>query len=157
VGPKPEQQTAGVMGRSEGIWRAGTDDIQQLLALDQRAAGGDLQGASDLHRYVDCGNCYVNVDHGRLDGYVVVAPGNFFGRDFVDLLFVAPSARRSGVGTRLLRSALDLEGTRQVFTSTNRSNAPMRGLLRREGWQPSGELEGLDEGDPEVFYFTWRP
>jgi GNAT superfamily N-acetyltransferase len=157
VDARPEQQTVGVMEHREGIRRAGTGDIQGLLAIDQRAAGGDVQRAWDLHRYVDGGHCYVNVNHGRLDGYVVVTPRNFFGRDFVDLLFVAPPARRSGVGTRLLRSALDLEGTRQVFTSTNRSNTPMRELLRREGWQTSGELEGLDEGDPEVFYFTWRP
>jgi GNAT superfamily N-acetyltransferase len=144
------------MKQAAGIRRAGSNDIEQLLALDHKAAGGDLQRASDLHRHVDAGHCHVSVDHGRVEGYVVVTPCNFFGRDFVDLLLVAPSARRSGIGTRLLRAALALEGTRQVFTSTNRSNAPMRELLRQEGWRPSGELEGLDEGDPEVFYFSWR-
>ena len=97
------------------------------------------------------------LDDGRLHGYVVVSPRRFFGRDFVDLIFVASSARRSGIGRRLLRAAIKLEGTRQVFTSTNRSNTAMRELLRQEGWQHSGELDGLDVGDPENnFYFAWR-
>ena len=138
------------------IRRAGTDDIQPILSLDHRVAGGDLQRASDLQRHISAGNCDVGVGHGRVDGFVVVTPRGFFGRDFVDLLYVARWARRSGIGTGLLGGALALEGTRQVFTSTNRSNAPMRALLAKEGWQLSGALEGLDEGDPEVFYFSWR-
>jgi len=40
-----------------------------------------------------------------------------------------------------------------VFVSTNESNAPMRELLRSEGWRPSGVLTGLDEGDPEHVFF----
>lgn len=149
-------QTVGVTTHEERIRQAGRDDLQPILALDHKAAAGDLQRVSDLRRHVGAGNCYVRVDHGRVDGYVVVTPRGFFGRDFVDLLLVAPTARRSGIGAELLRAALALEGTRQVFTSTNRSNTPMRGLLTKESWQSSGELEGLDEGDPEVFYFSWR-
>jgi hypothetical protein len=41
-----------------------------------------------------------------------------------------------------------------VFTSTNRSNTPMRTLLDRDGWSFSGELSGLDDGDPELVF--WR-
>jgi len=32
----------------------------------------------------------------------------------------------------------------------------MRALLDREGWSLSGELRGLDEGDPEIVYFIDR-
>jgi len=39
-----------------------------------------------------------------------------------------------------------------MFTSTNRSNLAMQSLLRREGWLFSGELDGLDEGDPELVF-----
>lgn len=85
-----------------------------------------------------------------------MTPRHFLGRDFVDLLFVVPSVRRSGVGTRLLCAVLDLDGTGQVFTSTNRSKTAMRELLGQAGWQASGELCGLDEGDSEMFFFAWR-
>jgi hypothetical protein len=49
-----------------------------------------------------------------------------------------------------------MDGTNQVFSSTNRSNAPMRDLLAKAGWQFSGELVGLDPDDPELIYFSWR-
>jgi hypothetical protein len=43
-----------------------------------------------------------------------------------------------------------------VFTSTNRSNDAMRALLRTEGWSSSGELDGLDPGDPELVFYRDR-
>ncbi len=86
-------------------------------------------------------------------GYVAVAPVSFFDRDFVDLLVVAPAARRTGVGSALLRAAVDRSTTGTVFTSTNTSNAPMRALLERDGWLVSGTLDGLDPGDPEVVHY----
>ena len=45
-------------------------------------------------------------------------------------------------------------GTEQVLTSTNTSNQPMRSLLQAEGWSFSGELNGLDEGDPELVFYS---
>jgi hypothetical protein len=46
--------------------------------------------------------------------------------------------------------------TKQVFTSTNESNQPMRSLLQAERWSFSGELSGLDEGDPELVFYRDR-
>lgn len=81
----------------------------------------------------------------------------FFGRDFVGLLKVDPARRRSGIGRALVRAVLATTGTGQVFTSTNTSNQPMRSLLRAEHWSFSGELDGLDEGDPELVFCKFRP
>ena len=36
--------------------------------------------------------------------------------------------------------------------STNRSNVPMQNLLTSEGFVHAGTVEGLDDGDPELFY-----
>ena len=69
---------------------------------------------------------------------------------------VSPSSRRSGVARRMLRALLSMDGTNQLFTSTNRSNIPIRDLLVKEGWQFSGELVGLDPDDPEMIFFSWR-
>ena len=52
-----------------------------------------------------------------------------------------------------MRAALGHASTSRVFTSTNQSNAPMRELLRSEGWTASGVLSGLDDGDPEHVFF----
>ena len=69
------------------------------------------------------------------------------------MLYVHPSHRRKGVGTQLIRHLEALCTTEKLFTSTNRSNAPMQALLPKLGYAPSGFVENLDEGDPELIYF----
>ena len=103
------------------------------------------------------GECLVHIDGGSVGGFAVVRAAYFFGRDFVELVMVDPARRRAGIGCALLRAALVTAGTEQVFTSTNTSNQPMRSLLQAEGWSFSGELDGLDEGDPELVFCKFRP
>ena len=40
----------------------------------------------------------------------------------------------------------------EIWTSTNRSNLAMRALLAKLEWKFCGDLNGLDEGDPEMFF-----
>jgi GNAT superfamily N-acetyltransferase len=138
------------------IRRAVADDVGGILGLDQFAASGDHGRAEFLRRCVDLGECLVYHD-GSVGGFAMVRPAHFFGRDFVDLVMVDPTRRRAGIGRGLLRVALVTAGTEQVFTSTNASNQPMRSLLRAEEWSFSGELDGLDEGDPELVFYKFRP
>jgi ribosomal protein S18 acetylase RimI-like enzyme len=99
----------------------------------------------------------VQVSDGLVRGFIVVRPAHFFGRDFIDLLAVGPASRRNGIGRLLLRHALATAATAQVFASTNVSNAPMRSLLHAENWSFSGQLDGLDDGDPELVFYNFRP
>jgi ribosomal protein S18 acetylase RimI-like enzyme len=103
------------------------------------------------------GQCQVHIADGAVTGFVIVKPAHFFGRDFIELLIVDPALRRSGIGRALLRHALATAGTSQVFTSTNTSNHPMRSLLEAEDWSFSGELDGLDDHDPELVFYKTRP
>ena len=140
-----------------GIRRVSIDDLDGLQAIDVMvAAAGHAKRISAIRPYVSDGFCWVISDQADLDGYAVLLPRHFFGRDFLELLMVSSFARRSGVATRFLRALLSMEGTGQVFSSTNGSNTPMHNLLAKEGWQFSGELVGLDSDDPEMFFFTWR-
>jgi GNAT superfamily N-acetyltransferase len=136
------------------IRRAVAGDIDGILRIDHHAALGDQGRADFLRRCLDLGECLVYLDDGSVAGFAVVKPAHFYGRDFVDLLMVDPARRRCGVGRKLLRAALATAGTEQVFTSTNSSNQPMRSLLQAEGWSFSGELDGLDKGDPELVFYT---
>jgi ribosomal protein S18 acetylase RimI-like enzyme len=136
------------------IRRAVADDVDGILRTDHHAARGDQGRSEFLRRSVDLGECLVYLDHGAVAGFAVVMPAHFFGRDFIELLMVDPARRRCGIGRSLLRAALAAAGTEQVFTSTNASNQPMRSLLQAEGWSFSGELGGLDEGDPELVFYT---
>jgi len=154
--PARTQQTVHVKEGTIGIRRATIDDLDGLQAIDVKVAAGDAERISAIRAYVSDGLCWVKSDQADLDGYAVLLPRHFFGRDFLELLMVSSFARRSGVATRMLRALLSMEGTGQVFSSTNRSNTPMRNLLAKEGWQFSGELVGLDSDDPEMFFYTWR-
>jgi len=89
-------------------------------------------------------------------GFVITTPEGFFGRDVIELLVIGAGHRRGGAGRALLRAAVAAARTERVFTSTNRSNQAMRGLLESERWSFSGELAGLDEDDPELVFFFDR-
>jgi ribosomal protein S18 acetylase RimI-like enzyme len=136
------------------IRRAVADDLDGILRADHRATPGGQGRADFLKRSLDLGECLISLDHGAVAGFAVVKPAHFFGRDFIELLMVDPARRRCGIGRNLLRAALAAAGTEQVFTSTNASNRPMRSLLEAEGWSFSGELGGLDEGDPELVFYS---
>lgn len=85
-------------------------------------------------------------------GYVV-QDCSFFERGFVHLLYVSERHRRQGVGAALLADSIAACATSRVFTSTNLSNVRMQALLAKLGWVRAGVVDGLDEGDPEVFYY----
>ena len=114
---------------------------------------GRLGTAERIQALIQERHCLVAVERGEVTGFLVLRPGHFFGRDFIDLLYVASLSRRQGTGRALMGAALRNASTSSVFVSTNESNTPMRTLLRSEGWTPSGVLTGLDEGDPEHVFF----
>ncbi|HUJ06992.1 MAG TPA: GNAT family N-acetyltransferase [Streptosporangiaceae bacterium] len=132
-------------------------DLPGVLRADQHAAAGDAERIDFLTASIGRGECLVCVQDGEVAGFAVRRPAHFYGRDFVDLLAVHPARRRGGLGRALLREALARAGTTQVFTSTNTSNLPMRSLLAADGWTFSGELDGLDEADPELVFYARRP
>lgn len=92
---------------------------------------------------------------GAVVGYVI-ASTQFFSRPFVDLLVVADDHRRQGIGMALMAACEDAHDDDRMFTSTNESNAPMRALLARAGYQVSGVIENLDPGDPELVFVKFK-
>jgi ribosomal protein S18 acetylase RimI-like enzyme len=95
--------------------------------------------------------CSVFEQGGEVLGYVALEY-SFYGNGFVSHLFVREEARRAGVGEALLRHAMAACRTPKLFTSTNLSNAPMQGLLRKLGFVLCGVIHELDPGDPELVY-----
>jgi GNAT superfamily N-acetyltransferase len=121
--------------------------VDAIAAYDHVARTGETAEAASA------GWLRVAMRNDEVVGHAIVRPRVFFGHDFLDVVYVAEFARRAGVGRLLVRSVVDrAEG--RVWSSTNLSNAPMHNLLRDDGWRPAGMLDGLDEGDPEIFYFA---
>ncbi|KQR10358.1 GNAT family N-acetyltransferase [Cellulomonas sp. Leaf334] len=125
------------------VRRGRADDLSTVIAL-----GGPSE---EVPGWLDAGALRVAELDGRVVGFAVVEP-TFFGHEFVVLVRVADDARRRGAARALLQAIDDDRATEKVFTSTNLSNAPMQEVLRQLGWESSGIVYGLDEGDPELFY-----
>jgi GNAT superfamily N-acetyltransferase len=125
------------------------DDVEAILAIDPESLGS----AEEIAGLARSDFSLVAVEDAEIVGFAGVKPGHFYGRDFLELLFVGEVHRRQGLGRSLVRGVIERATTTRVFTSTNESNAAMRSLLASEGWSRSGVLVGLDEGDPEHIFF----
>jgi ribosomal protein S18 acetylase RimI-like enzyme len=136
--------------------RAKSRDEAAILAIDAIASAGDQDRKRRIREAIGAGECIVYERNERVLGFVILKRQHFYGRDFIDLLIVASHARRQGIGRSLMTASVAASTTPRVFTSTNKSNSPMQALLRSEGWSASGELIGLDEGDPELVYYRSR-
>jgi len=102
-------------------------------------------------RAVSAETCWAAVAEGQVVGLMVLEY-TFYDTGFVAWLMVHPERRRQGIGTALMRHAETLCETAKLFTSTNQSNRPMQGLLYKLDYVPSGFIDNLDEGDPELVY-----
>ena len=133
------------------IRAASSDDIADLIAADPYAQI-DAGRRAQIAEWVDAGHCFVAERDGRLVGYSVLNR-EFFDSFFIKLVAVAEAERGTGVGTALLKHLIALlPPGEKLWTSTNQSNAPMRALLPRLGFVPSGQIDNLDGGDPELVF-----
>ncbi len=105
-----------------------------------------------LLRAMDTGSFYLARIAGAYAGGMILDTG-FFEQGFVWLIWVEERFRRRGVATTLIRHAEEACGTDKLFTSTNESNKPAQRLFETLGFERTGKVENLDEGDPEIFYF----
>lgn len=105
-----------------------------------------------LAEWIDSEGIFVAELDGEIVGFVAVDE-SFFERPFIVSLFVADPYRRRGAGAALLTTVVTARAPARIFTSTNCSNAAMQQLLTSEGWRACGMVDGLDDGDPELFYY----
>jgi GNAT superfamily N-acetyltransferase len=134
---------------------AGTRDRRSFLEVDPSIVD-DLVRRDILDAAIAARMCWIGERAGKPAGYGIHSQ-KFFSRDFVELLFVRVEERRKGVGAAILRAIEDTIGADRLFTSTNQSNLPMRTLLEKCGYRPSGRIENLDPGDPELVFIKFLP
>ena len=133
------------------IRRAVRSDAEEIAGFDHAASESSAR-REFIGRSIDADICFVAVRDGRVVAYGVLEDA-FFGYNLVAMLYVAERSRRRGVGAALLRHMERESRTPKLFVTTNASNAPMRSLLARLGFEPSGVIENLDEGDAELVFF----
>lgn len=126
-------------------------DLTALIALDTVAAQ-EPQRCEAIRHWIEQKICFVLRREGKIAGYGVLHY-HFFGCGFIELLMVDPALRGQGIGSALLAALQQQCRTEKLFTSVNTSNTGMQALLLRQGFVLSGQVDNLDDGDPELFYF----
>lgn len=146
------QGDADIEGAALKIRKASTaHEIASAVAIDEAHTGS--KGRADyIASVAESGGLSVAVLGNAVQAFCCLDHNYFFEKPFISLLIVSADARRRGLGAGLL--AHSSRPLPEVWTSTNRSNAAMRALLEKQGWHYCGELNGLDDGDPEQFFRT---
>ena len=126
-------------------------DADALKALDEVARQEPSRQAY-IDRAVESKQCFVALADSEPVGYAVLTY-QFYDNGWIDMLYVGRDSRRRGIGEALLAHLAQNCVTPKLFASTNQSNQPMRALLEKAGFEPSGVIHNLDVGDPELLYF----
>lgn len=126
-------------------------DVEALCSFDL-IARQESERREYIRREIAAGTCHVAVAADEVIGYGVLNY-TFYHNGCIEMLYVHADHRRRGAGAALLRHMESLCRTPKLFTSTNLSNLPMQSLLAKSGYELSGVIHNLDEGDPEIVFF----
>ena len=128
------------------------DDWEAICRVHDRARPDELRGSCDARAFVplaqdptaeDIHRCrkWVACEDGRVVGFVGVDGS------YLAWLYVDPEYYGRGIGSRLLRLALDVIGP-GAWTIALAGNARVRHLYQREGFKVVATFEGENAGYP---------
>ena len=96
--------------------------------------------------------CFIILANNSAVGFILF-DYRFFDQGWIELIIVGEKYRGQGIGGQAMDLICKQSKTKKVFTSTNSSNTQMQKALSKAGFSFAGRINGLDEGDPELFYF----
>ncbi|MTB67578.1 GNAT family N-acetyltransferase [Providencia sp. wls1943] len=126
-------------------------DIAALLNIDTYIMVDSIR-RQQIQDWVMSQSCYLAEEKGEVLGYGVLNY-HFFGCGFIEMLMVAERFRHRGIGLALLKALQEICHHPKLFTSTNQSNLLMQKLLLKSGFIPSGQIDNLDDNDPEIIFY----
>lgn len=136
---------SGALANGSYIKKATVSDLHHILEIDP------FRRIDSIFHAIKHGECYFETFDEIIRGFAILNY-TFFDNGFVELLMVAEKYRHCGIGFALLNHLFAICKTQKLFTSTNKSNEPMQKLLGKSGFSFCGEIDALDEGDPELFF-----
>ena len=96
--------------------------------------------------------CFIIMADNRAVGFVLF-DYRFFDQGWIELIVIEEKYRGKGIGVQAIDLVCKQCKTNKIFTSTNESNAQMQKALTKVGFSFAGKINGLDDGDPELFYY----
>ncbi|OSX96221.1 GNAT family N-acetyltransferase [Bacillus nitratireducens] len=136
----------------KNVTKAYIDDLDSIVHLDIDVLGDDSRRDYTKHT-IDEGRCIIVKEDNSISGFLTYDT-NFFGCTFLSLIIVSPAKRRQGYASSLISYMLTHSPTQKIFSSTNESNESMQTVFNANGFVRSGMIENLDEGDPEIIFYT---
>ena len=89
----------------------------------------------------------------KLEVGFVIFDYRFFDQGWIELIIIDEEYRGKGISGKVFDLICEQCKTNKVFTSTNSSNTRMQSALAKANFSLAGEINGLDDGDPELFYY----
>ncbi len=133
------------------ILEATNNDIETLFRLDH-VAHEEQERRELIERAIQDQRAWVLLPgEAGIAGYGVITH-EFFGRSFIELIYIDEQHRSKGYGPALIAHLEKHSRSDDIFTSTNESNTHMQHVLANLGYERSGTIFNLDPGDPELVY-----
>ena len=121
-------------------------DIDTVLEIDF------LKRKKAIENAVAKNECYLIMAEGAVVGFLIFNY-NFFGRGFLELIEIKKDLQGKGFGGAAIKKVFEFCKTSKLFTSANESNELMKKCLSKLDFVFAGKIKGLDDGDPELFYY----
>ena len=141
-----------------GLRMATKRDKSWLVALDyalDKKEHIELRRKEKIAKAILGDECFIVLADGKEVGFIIF-DYRFFDRGWIELIIIEEKQRGKGIGRQAIELICQQSKTDTVFTSTNRSNIQMQKALTSAGFTFAGTVEGLDDGDPELFYCKMR-
>lgn len=124
------------------IRSANIDDYNELCAIDS-VSEECVERCDQIRYWLEVAQCCVVQVDDRVVAYGVLTQ-HFFGQPFIEMVMV---------GKAYIKYFKSVIIGSKLFSSTNMSNKRMHELFTRQGFKPSGYIDNLDEGDPEIIFY----
>lgn len=111
-----------------------------------------LNRAEKIKKAILNHECFIILANERAVGFVLF-DYRFFDQGWIELIVIEEKDRGKGIGGQAMSLICKLCETDKIFTSTNSTNVRMQKALKNIGFSFAGEIIGLDDGDPELFYY----
>ncbi|MGG0302704.1 GNAT family N-acetyltransferase [Bacillus albus] len=136
----------------KNVTKASINDLDAILHIDIDVIGNDSR-RDYINKTINEGRCIIVKEDNSISGFLTYDT-NFFDCTFLSLIIVSPTRRRRGYASSLISYMLSHSPTQKIFSSTNKSNESMQKVFHSNGFIRSGMIENLDEGDPEIIFYT---
>ncbi|MBY6036793.1 GNAT family N-acetyltransferase [Fictibacillus nanhaiensis] len=131
---------------------ANDHDLEEIILVDKEMIGSDRR-KEEIKEAIGQNQCVLVFSDSELAGFLLYHT-HFFECCFISLVMIKPSHQRKGYAKSLLKYMAEHSPTQKVFSSTNQSNIAMQQVFTASDFIKSGFVDNLDEGDPEIIYFT---